>query len=326
MGTDRQRRRLTLLSIINAVLVAALIAVRDLLPEGAPPAFIITYAPQWVWLVVPALCAGLSLWRRSHGLTALNAAALCAAALVLAGFEYAHGSPEHSEPPARPLRVITWNVHNAHRDVERIKSRLSAFDPDVVCLQEAFSPAFDNILPGYAEARLGGLRIYSRLPMLASRPLPAPGHGYRPLLAADLGTLKGPLTVFSVHLRPARPLESLRVHEGGLPTFMRNAVAARELQYEHLASLLPGAHPLIVCGDLNTPPRSRVNRILAERLTDAHAATRFGLGLTYLIGARLPAWRIDYVWCGNGVRPVRARLGRAYPSDHRPVVVDVMIP
>lgn len=326
MAHERRRRRVLIVSIINAALVAALIAVRELLPEGAPAAFVVVYAPQWVWLIIPALCVGLGLWRRSWGVTALNVAVAGLAAMALAGFEYPRGCPEHPQPARHSLRVVTWNVHEAHHAVEGIERRLLAFDADVVALQEASHAAFDDILPGHAQARVEGLRIYSRLPMLASHHVAPPAHGYRPLLVADLETPGGPLTVFAVHLLTARPLESLRVHEGSLPTFFRNAVAARELQFEHLARRLPGARPVLVCGDFNTPPRSRINRHLSERLTDAFAATRFGLGLTYLIGKRVPAWRIDYVWCGNGVRPVRCRVGPAHPSDHRPLVVEVVTP
>lgn len=82
---------------------------------------------------------------------------------------------------------------------------------------------------------------------------------------------------------------------------------------------------MIVCGDFNFPPPSNSYRALRESLTDTFAATSYGFGLTYAVHARVPAWRIDYVWCGAGVRPLRCRLGAWGISDHRPVIADLLV-
>ena len=106
----------------------------------------------------------------------------------------------------------------------------------------------------------------------------------------------------------------------------------RQLQ---LAALLGGdwlesrlIHPhLIVCGDLNALPFSRVYRTLGKVLKDAQSAAP---------GPNLPTWpswapfaRIDHVFVGRGFHVERCLVPKtrltALASDHLPLVVDLAV-
>jgi len=87
-------------------------------------------------------------------------------------------------------------------------------------------------------------------------------------------------------------------------------------------------HPhLIVCGDLNALPFTRVYRTLGRVLRDAQAACP---------GPNLPTWpawapfaRIDHVFVGRGFHVERCVVPRtrltALASDHLPLVVDLSV-
>ena len=82
--------------------------------------------------------------------------------------------------------------------------------------------------------------------------------------------------------------------------------------------------PTVLLGDLNTEPGSPTHRLLAQRLVDAWAEVGEGTGHTWENDE--PHRRIDYVWCGGGVRPVAARVLPSVASDHAALRVEVELP
>jgi endonuclease/exonuclease/phosphatase family metal-dependent hydrolase len=80
---------------------------------------------------------------------------------------------------------------------------------------------------------------------------------------------------------------------------------------------------VVVGGDLNATPDARAVRRIAEVLRDAWPDAGHGEGPTF--PAVAPAARIDYVFVGDGVRVMHARvaIGASNASDHLPVAVDL---
>lgn len=80
--------------------------------------------------------------------------------------------------------------------------------------------------------------------------------------------------------------------------------------------------PVILGGDFNDTPGSRVHAALGGRWEDAWLAAGEGDGFT--IPADRPAKRIDYLWTPHGSpwRAVRAWVPVTEASDHRPLVVE----
>jgi len=84
-------------------------------------------------------------------------------------------------------------------------------------------------------------------------------------------------------------------------------------------------HPgrsMILCGDFNAPPESRVCRRLSERLDDTWA--RIGPDAGFTIPAQQPNKRIDYIWITKekSLVPLRAWVPQSDASDHLPVVAE----
>ena len=80
--------------------------------------------------------------------------------------------------------------------------------------------------------------------------------------------------------------------------------------------------PTLVLGDLNAPPDAPELAPLLARLTDAWPASA-GPGFTY--PADKPEKRIDYVLVSPHFRVRSATVPTTEASDHRPVVVDLVV-
>ena len=77
----------------------------------------------------------------------------------------------------------------------------------------------------------------------------------------------------------------------------------------------------IVAGDFNTLPHGRTHRMMRKYLTDCFAATATGFGLT--LPAVFPLKRLDYIYVGRGLRPLKTWVSNTIASDHRAVVADL---
>lgn len=310
-------------SLACGCLWAAAWAVVQRLPADSWPVALVAFLPQWLWLVIPAALAGASAACRLRWAVAGNVALLVASAPLLAGWAW----PMHraAEGPAS-LTVLTWNVHNQFQHLEELQRAVAAYHPDLVCLQEARDPAFDRLLPGWDSVDAIGLKLYARQALqMQAGPVQLRAVATRPWLAAKVTVQGRQMNVLGVHVTTNQ--EGLRVWHrlGSLRAFLEHAQLSRALQLGAIARTASPAEPLLVLGDFNTPPLSPLHRMLQWRLTDSYAACGHGLGLTYVARRRIPSWRIDYVWCGNGLQPVSCRVGRAGPSDHRPVIAELAL-
>ena len=295
-------------------------------------ATLITYIPQWPFLVPAALLLLAALALRDRRSALVNAGTLLFGLVALLGFHFSlprQGGTEH-------LRVMTFNIRHGDGGTERIAAVIRAADPEVVCLQEtnAFralpdpKPALRRALPGYAFAEHGELMIASRHPIRRRqlRPL-GTLRTRRPALEAVLDVRGRPVTVLDVHLGTFVTGASLAKRGGrSLPEYLRETGAIRTEQAAALLGRgLLTSTPLVVAGDFNTPPRGLVYERLSEMFYDAFAERGRGLGWTY--PADLPQMRIDYVFSRGGALPADARVPVARDaSDHRPLVADLILP
>jgi endonuclease/exonuclease/phosphatase family metal-dependent hydrolase len=139
--------------------------------------------------------------------------------------------------------------------MRRLPAALRAFDPDVICLQEAWDPIWRGrieraLAPEYASAgsASGGLLLLSRLPILEEgfTPFPPfPGLGLaermagKGILQARVKTGEGEVRIVTAHLALAFGADNPRTRQ--LRWLLEHMEAWRDL-------------PLIVAADLNTPP------------------------------------------------------------------------
>jgi len=222
--------------------------------------------------------------------------------------------------------VLTWNLQARAFKIEQIRESIQQWDPDIVCTQETYHDSFADLLPGYQHRRGSDSRIFSRLPILDHRRVTIGTTPPRKAILCEIETPSGPLSVLALHLPRATERGGIPRELGALAEHVTGGMHVRAEKFGDLLEWLPEDRPLLVVGDMNTPPASRHYRDLARHLTDAFAARGTGFGYTWLWRSRWPMMRIDYIWCGGGVRPVTCFTGEAGLTDHRQLIADVLVP
>jgi endonuclease/exonuclease/phosphatase family metal-dependent hydrolase len=249
----------------------------------------------------------------------------------------AHASAARSD---QSLRVVTYNIAAGNGNLDGIVSVLRAANADIVALQEVdvhwdarsafadqaavlgqqldmqvrFAPIY-HVNADRAPPREYGVALLSRFPIIAftnqaltrlstqpnaGPPAPMPG-----LLDATIDVRGTRVRVFNTHLD------------------YRADPAVRMRQVSEMLTLLKSsAAPTLVFGDLNATPLASELAPLLAHLEDAWRVSS-DEGLTY--PATAPVKRIDYVLMSPHFRSTAAHVPVTLASDHRPVVVNLLL-
>jgi len=284
---------------------------------------LLTYAPQAAWVALPALLLLWALLARNWAATAISLGVLLVALFGIAGLELPASAPR--KIPGTTVRVATWNIHDYRGDMSRLTNRIRSWDCDILCVQEARHPKLRRLLPEYAHASLSDLRTFVR-GEITDRVIIHDGHRYiRPALACKVEIAGQQLWIVNAHLSMSDRRETLTRRDRPLREYLANSVRVREAQFDAILQWLPTHCPVLIAGDFNTPPNSMFHRRMSARLTDSFGRAGLGFGYSFL-ARRMPVFRIDYIWLGNGPRPISCRTDGARPSDHRPVVAEILLP
>jgi len=313
-------------------IVAAVALIYAAGPERLMWGGILLFLPQLILALPGLILLPFALWR-ARNLTWLLIAALLLIAGPLMGFSWS--SPETSE--GVPLRVMTYNIQLwQRRNVPAILNEILAADPDVLCLQDARGVK-NTGLSSYLEHRnvamFGQYVFVSKFPVVDATvgdiSYDGETHTY---LRARIDVDGTEVVVFNAHLATPRdalsPLRSPALWRLGLVE-MRQNQSQRLRQARRLLEDSRGiSGPLVIAGDLNAPPPSLVTRMLTDRgLVDAFSAAGRGYGYTFghtlLVGR--PFLRLDRILASDHLRPIRAWVGGSSGSDHRPVIVDMVL-
>lgn len=261
------------------------------------------------------------------------------AVLAAASTACAHFQPHES---AIPLRVLTYNIRSGNGDLRRTAETIRRLAPDIAGLQEVdvnwadrsgfedqarslgqllgmhvrFAPIY--MLPGADSskpARQFGVALLSRYPIVgwtndtlarlstqARDPVPAPAPG---LLDATIDVNGTVVRVFNTHLDYRSD-----------PRVRRQQVA------EMLAYIGDASGPTLVFGDMNAGPEAPELQPLLQQLRDTWQGMAEP-GFTY--PADKPVKRIDYVLTSNHFRVRSPSVPVTEASDHRPVLVDLLL-
>jgi endonuclease/exonuclease/phosphatase family metal-dependent hydrolase len=246
-----------------------------------------------------------------------------------------------NQPPDRPLRVATFNIHHGVGldgllDLERVARLIEQDKIDVVGLQEVdrhWSERSDFVdQAGWLAERLDmhvsfganidrdpetpgdprrqyGTAILSRYKIRQSENhlLPRPEGGeQRGLLETTIKVRGVPVRVYNTHLQHTSQLERF-----AQIARIREILAAR-------------TEPVVLLGDLNATPESPEIAEINKDLVDAWLEAGEGDGYTF--DADSPHARIDYVMSSPNVVAKTAAVVTTDASDHLPVVVDVLLP
>jgi endonuclease/exonuclease/phosphatase family metal-dependent hydrolase len=260
-------------------------------------------------------------------LVCISCASIFAASLIGCSTNSMHTKPA-------TLRVMTYNIHHGEGldgkvDLLRIAELIHREGADIVALQEVDKgvprtarrdlPAELAELTGMAcvfsnnlsfQGGEYGNAVLTRFPVLrvTNTPYPMLRDGeQRGLLQLVLDVRGRELVFMNTHIDYRSDDAERWLNVGEIET-----------QTKHYAG-----RPIILCGDFNTTPESRVCRRLSERFDDTWA--RIGEGDGFTIPASQPAKRIDYIWITNdkSLVPLRVWVPQSDASDHLPVVAEV---
>lgn len=223
--------------------------------------------------------------------------------------------------PTRDFRVVTLNCAGGSL---LAAEEVIALKPDLVLFQES---------PSRHHLEEVALKLFGPRPGivwgpdasiiarggLTERALP---KGTSNFVAATWTPEKGrSIEVASLRLTP--PVLRIDLYDpSAWSDFARNR-ELRASEVKEMAAAHAGMrfHPDLVGGDFNTPPDDGVQGPLVQGMRDAYASAGMGLGAT-CVNPMPCVVRIDQVWSGPKIKPVRARVIKTEHSDHRMVVAD----
>ena len=313
-------------------IVAAVALIYAVGPERFMWGGVLLFLPQVILAIPGLILLPFALWcaRRLSWL-------LIAALLLIAGPLMGLSWSTREATNGTPFRLMTYNIQLwQRRNVPAILKEILAADPDVLCLQDA-RDAKNTRLSTYLENRnvamFGQYVFVSKFPILDATvgdiSYDGETHTY---LRARIDVAGTEVVFFNAHLVTPRdalsPLRTPALWRLGLSE-MRQNQSQRLRQARQLVEDSRGiTGPLVIAGDLNAPPASLVTRMLTGRgLTDAFGAAGRGYGYTFghtlLVGR--PFLRLDRVLASNHLTPIRAWVGGSSGSDHRPVIVDMVL-
>jgi endonuclease/exonuclease/phosphatase family metal-dependent hydrolase len=264
---------------------------------------------------------------------------LAALLALLAGVACAHLPAAGS---ARPLRVMTYNIRSGNGDLAGTVKAIRASVPDLVGLQEVdvrWAERSNFVDQATALGDQLGMQVrFARIYQLAgATPQDAPREFGVALLS------KFPILDWSNHVITRLSTQETNPVPAPLPGFLearidvggtavrvfnthldyRSDPRVRRQQVSDMLGYIDDASgPTLLFGDLNAPPDAPEIQPLLAKLTDAWPASA-GPGLTD--PADEPRKRIDYVLVSKQFRVRSASVPVTLASDHRPVLVDLVL-
>lgn len=249
--------------------------------------------------------------------TAFFAGAACNLALVLPLYLPSAGAAASNSP----VRLLLANVHVHNRQHELILRLVADTSPDILVVLEV-DATWINALEGLAASyphRVShprndsfGIAVYSRLP--------ADAMEVRWIGKADV-----PSVVAKFKFGSSGEFHLIATHP--LPPVNHQYSAARNEQLAAVAELvrsLPA--PKILVGDLNTTSWSPYFRDLLATSGLCDSRRGWGIQPTWPSSNTWLGVPIDHVLVSTDVGIVRRKVGPQIGSDHRPVLVDFVVP
>ena len=251
-----------------------------------------------------------------------------ALALALAAVNIMNAAPGLStRPPVIPksatdpvrVRVASINVFYRNRDYARVADFIHAEKPDAVVLVEMTAEWRRGLATVEAQfpfryrtrgAGGRGVDLWSRLPMKDIGDLPLESAG-EPAIQATIMASGHPLRIFAVHTSwPLGPKSAAR----------RNRQLVLLAQHARAAKV-----PLVAVGDFNVSPFSAHFRQLLVDGNLRSAADGFGWQPTWPTFLPAAGIQIDHGFVSPGVAVQNFRRGAGNGSDHRPIVMDLIL-
>ena len=218
------------------------------------------------------------------------------------------------------IRAATWNVHGLRAGAEAVAEVVRHQAVDVLLLQEsgprrrleALGAALGMVVcgdpPSFPRRRIQNA-------VLVRPPRPVLSHV---LVRFEEGSLIHPRGALIARLDD---ITAVSVHLG-----LGGAERGRHVE-QLLEVLRPLDEPVVVGGDLNAHPEEAVSATIAAILPDVwtRAGESDGQDHAWTFPSHAPTARIDYLFAGPAVQPLRVWTAGGTVSDHLMVVADLQI-
>ncbi len=259
-------------------------------------------------------------WWGGLCLVCLVANLVAVAPWYLPRFSFGGGSEEGG------LRVLVANVQASNPQYERAIALVQQEQPDIAVFMEvtaswlqALEPLRAQLPYTLAEARPGnfGIALYSALPLVSAE-IKAFG--------AYLGEERAPqIPSLMVEFERGGGLVSL-VATHPFPPVSPQAFRLRNRQLTAVGNYLQGwHHPLLVVGDLNLTMWSPYHQRFIRQTGLQNSRRGFGVLPTWPTDNPLLSIPLDHCLVSPEIKVKRTRTGRTIGSDHRPLIVDVVV-
>jgi endonuclease/exonuclease/phosphatase family metal-dependent hydrolase len=232
------------------------------------------------------------------------------------------------------FRAMTYNIHHGEGldrkvDLLRIAELIKREGADIVALQEVdkgVERTGRRDLPGELAALTGMTCVFSNNYAFQGGEYGNAVLTRFPVLSATNTNLK------MLHAREPRGLQQLVLEVGGhqLRVFNTHLDAGHDdaerwsllAQVGTVIKSVAGKQPVLLCGDFNATPETRISAQLNQWFDDTWKVVGQGNGCT--IPSDAPHHRIDYLWSSkNGpITPLKAWVPVSKASDHLPVVAE----
>lgn len=298
---------------------------------------LLLYAPPILYLVPCLLLLGVVALGRQPAATARGRLALALTGVALLDLNV---PPPHQVllPGRFALRVLVYNVAGGDGGLRSLREPVQRFRPDLLIFTEAFprsrfdlqERALGDLLPGWRMVRGGDVLLGTRWPVTAEErvALGTRINVHDPTVHRELvrATVQAPFGAFhlvGVHFKKDDGERVLWQERLLLPYDLEYTASVRMDQARTTAAYLDRLRgPVLLGGDLNTPPGGRSYGLLRRRLEDSFSAAGWGFGHTFPAGT--PFYRLDYLFHSRHFATRWCRVGAPAGSDHRPLEVGLI--
>lgn len=300
---------------------------------------LLQYAPYWVVFFPMLLAWGLS-WLLPWCWRGVASLAFLVLLWPVMGLELKQGDTGQGH-----VRLMTYNVKSYFTSqhevgMERLLREVALYDPDIIVMQDAGELNAINVPTSEAVRKLAGgkqLHAFGQYVVASRFPLCNCEKGWisydnkpHTYVCCRVTVYGQDIDLYNVHLlTPREGINAIRHHWfNGRGLWVRNYQARLTQANTLAAKVSKRRHPVILAGDLNAPERSMVVQKLVDTgLRDAFSMAGKGYGYTHGHSLRpgLSINRIDHILVSNEIGVARCFVGNKEPSDHRPVIADLLI-
>ena len=293
---------------------------------------VLNVIPPQVLLPLPLLMAWLAFRTKKRGWVILNILSAAIFTVSVVGFLLPRAERKLN---GTPLTFLTLNTNYAGTDPAGLAQVALREGVQVITLQEALNRQLNPgqyeqrlraAFPGWSVTRYDELVTISKFPILNTKSVKFPNSDHA-VFITQIRAQGQIVNIVNTHL-PAPKLRastSDTAQNRNLQERMQLTLDIRRDFQKVIGGIIrTDDHPLIIAGDLNAPPRGGVwYQLRSLGLRDAFMQAGRGFGFTHhaLIGHS----RIDYVWL-RGAKAQQTRTLRDLMSDHRAIVVNIMLP